>query len=298
MSGDRLEFDDGSGVGRLTGTLHDPLATPGDVLTVQPDHSIAAAPGGGSMPGAQRWIGPHTVFANLLQTVDMTGDPPDGGTFTLVYDGEETAPIAWDATKQDVAAALSALPSLSGPMMVNVSGPTFQDPASFPTDVMQVVLVNTPARPLALSIGDNSLTASSLPVADPVVGFDASFPAWYCVADLLEGDLVVDTFVAQIVTLLGTEKIGFYNSNGDFLFPGQAYIPVGMSGASTNYPDFTYNSNAPMTAQMTDATAYGQIPTLALTDADLFVQLFDRGGDDSAGEYRLYLAVATPAALS
>ena len=53
-----------------------------------------------------------------------------------------------------------------------------------------------------------------------------------------------------------------------------------------------------MSAQMTDATSYGDIPTLVLADADLFVQVKNRGGDDSAGEYRLYLAVATPAALS
>lgn len=44
---DIFEFDDNTHIQRLAGTLHDPLATPGDVLTVQGDGSIAAAAGGG-----------------------------------------------------------------------------------------------------------------------------------------------------------------------------------------------------------------------------------------------------------
>lgn len=43
-------FDDSSGVERLKGTLNAPGATVGDVLTVQADQSIAAAPGGGALP--------------------------------------------------------------------------------------------------------------------------------------------------------------------------------------------------------------------------------------------------------
>lgn len=80
MSGDTFEFDDHSGAGRLSGTLHDPHATVGQVLTVQADKSIAAAPGGGSMPGG-------LASTDFLFTEEATAgvytatfDPPDGCT--------------------------------------------------------------------------------------------------------------------------------------------------------------------------------------------------------------------------
>lgn len=50
MAGDQFEFVDESEIARLVGTLHDPGATVGDVLTVQADKSIKAAAGGGSQP--------------------------------------------------------------------------------------------------------------------------------------------------------------------------------------------------------------------------------------------------------
>jgi hypothetical protein len=48
--GDRAIFVDDSNETRLSGELAFPESTPTDVLTVQADGSIAAAPGGGSMP--------------------------------------------------------------------------------------------------------------------------------------------------------------------------------------------------------------------------------------------------------
>ncbi len=53
--GDVFNIRDESQIERLVGTINDPLATPGDVLTVQADGSVAAQPGGGgSQPGAVR----------------------------------------------------------------------------------------------------------------------------------------------------------------------------------------------------------------------------------------------------
>lgn len=45
--GDQFNLDDNNGTVRIAGTLNDPGATSGDVLTVQSDGSIAAAAGGG-----------------------------------------------------------------------------------------------------------------------------------------------------------------------------------------------------------------------------------------------------------
>ena len=53
-----------------------------------------------------------------VQTITFS-DEPDDGSFTLVFNGEETAPIAWDDVAADVEAALNALVSLSG---VTVTG--------------------------------------------------------------------------------------------------------------------------------------------------------------------------------
>ncbi len=252
---------------------------------------------GGSQAGAARWVGPHVAWGNLLQTVDMTGDPPDAGTFTLIYNGEETTPLAWNATSDDLKAALSALPSLAGIMQVScydhASPPNL---GSFPASVLSVVLTNTPARPLALTVGNNSLTAADIPVADPVVEFDAAAEAWYCIADLSEGEIVEDVFVALIESFSNDVKAGAYTAGGDFLFPVNQYIPL-----STTSPvavgDFTNLSEGPMTAQMTDAPVNaGAIPTLVLADADLFWNVKDRSSssDDSVGQYKLYVKRATP----
>jgi hypothetical protein len=55
-----------------------------------------------------------------VQTVTITGGPT-GGTFTLTFDGETTAPIAFDATAATVAAALAALPN-TAPSWGTVTG--------------------------------------------------------------------------------------------------------------------------------------------------------------------------------
>ena len=62
--GDTFNITDEGGESRLTGLIFDPGATSGDVLTVQDDGSIAAAPGGGSQPGALVRKGPFTVAHN------------------------------------------------------------------------------------------------------------------------------------------------------------------------------------------------------------------------------------------
>jgi hypothetical protein len=58
-----------------------------------------------------------------VQTVTVTGGPT-GGTFTLTFDGETTAPIDFDAVAADVQAALEGLPGVEvGEVTVTGTGP-------------------------------------------------------------------------------------------------------------------------------------------------------------------------------
>jgi len=57
-----------------------------------------------------------TPAVSEIQTVTLATAPnnvPDGGTFTLTYGGETTAPIAWDATANDIETALEALSTVN-----------------------------------------------------------------------------------------------------------------------------------------------------------------------------------------
>lgn len=66
--------------------------------------------------------GPLAGGTAEVQTVTVTGTP-DGGTLTLSYDGEVTAPIAFDAAAAAVQAALTALPNLAPGDVVVGGGP-------------------------------------------------------------------------------------------------------------------------------------------------------------------------------
>lgn len=86
----------------------------------------AAWPYAAGVPGASG--------TNEVQTVTITG-APTGGTFTLTFDGQTTAAIAYDATAAAVQSALEALTSVGTGNVLCAGGPlpgagvtvTFQD---------------------------------------------------------------------------------------------------------------------------------------------------------------------------
>ena len=55
---------------------------------------------------------PSSTAVQEVQTVTLA-TAPDGGTFTLTYRGEKTADIAWNASKEDIEAALEALSTVN-----------------------------------------------------------------------------------------------------------------------------------------------------------------------------------------
>jgi uncharacterized repeat protein (TIGR01451 family) len=86
----------------------------------------------------------HTAFRNEVQTI-TPADPPIGGTYTLTFEGQTTGPIAFNADRNAVKAAWSALSSIGtgnvrvtgdslveGPLQITFSG-AFSD-----TNVSQI----------------------------------------------------------------------------------------------------------------------------------------------------------------
>lgn len=79
--------------------------------------------------------------ANAVQTVTITGTPT-GGTFTLTYAGQTTAPIAFNASAAVVLNALVALPNIATAVNVATGGGAL--PGSAVTVTFQGELGNQP----------------------------------------------------------------------------------------------------------------------------------------------------------
>lgn len=88
--------------------------------------TIPICPNGGF--GDQLTITCNTP-ANEVQTLTVTGTPT-GGTFTLTFQGQTTAPIDFDATAAEVATALVALPNVDSGEVTGGGGPLPDDPVT------------------------------------------------------------------------------------------------------------------------------------------------------------------------
>ncbi len=73
-----------------------------------PVHALAP---GSETPRILGSVAPHTEPVSELQRITLGGSPT-GGTFTLSFKGQTTAPLPFDATRGQVLAALEALPSI------------------------------------------------------------------------------------------------------------------------------------------------------------------------------------------
>lgn len=85
---------------------------------------------------------------------------PTGGTYTLSYNGNATAPIAFNATDTDIQTALRLLPDLASVTVFNL--------------LVTFIGVYPPA--LSLIVGANSLQASGTPVSILITETDLSLP--------------------------------------------------------------------------------------------------------------------------
>lgn len=129
----------------------------GTIATVIPDGGMTASVAGN--PAAQfqnTAAGVIGAGTNCVQTITFSATPASG-QWTLVYNGNQTSLLNFNASGVTVAAALNALSGLSG---VTVTGPT--------TNVYTVTFAGASgAQPQpTLSVGTNTvLTAGSAPVA-------------------------------------------------------------------------------------------------------------------------------------
>jgi hypothetical protein len=94
--------------------MSDAVSREGNLLRTKTGAIVVADAG---YPGT----GPEDIGTSEVQTVTITGDPT-GGDFTLIYDGEETTPIAFDAAATAVQSALNALSNLDGVAVTGDAG--------------------------------------------------------------------------------------------------------------------------------------------------------------------------------
>lgn len=98
---------------------------------------------------------------NAIQTLTMTGGPA-GGTFTLTYNGQTTAPIAYNASAAVVQAALVLLPNIGAGNVVCAGGALPSTPV---TCQFEVLLGNQPIT--LMSANYTALTGGTTPALTP-----------------------------------------------------------------------------------------------------------------------------------
>lgn len=120
-----LEYEEGteiiqkSGSGRVCLTYRAPdtlkRGTISDFSVCSPDPNVLEFMIGGEVISTG-------AATSEVQTVTITGTPT-GGTFTLTFDGETTAPIAYNAAAAAVDTALEALPNIEAGEVAVTGGP-------------------------------------------------------------------------------------------------------------------------------------------------------------------------------
>lgn len=124
------------------------------ILNAQESYEVEREFWGGALNGANAHLAQADV--NEVQTLTITAT---GGTYTLTYDGQTTAAIAWDANAAAIDAALEALSNIgAGDVTVAGAGPytiTFTG-ALAQTDVSQLTVDAT-----SLTGGTATLTTTT-----------------------------------------------------------------------------------------------------------------------------------------
>ncbi len=113
---------------------------------------------------------PYAAVTNEVQSVTVTGSPT-GGTFTLTWNGQTTAAIAYNATAATVQAALVALPNINpgdvtvtgnagGPYSVTFAGQYLGDNVAQMTATASLTGGSTPGVTVATTTAGGTATAS------------------------------------------------------------------------------------------------------------------------------------------
>lgn len=141
-----------------------------------------------------------------VQTITI-GGTPTGGTFTLTFDGHETAPITWSATNNtllaNIDAALGALPNIGSASYVTTADATLSSGIGTLT-VTFVSALGKQAQPL-MTANAALLTGSSptVGVTETTPGVTASgygAPKGAQLTDTTNGKLYINTGTAAAPT--------------------------------------------------------------------------------------------------
>lgn len=150
-------------------------------------------------------------YTTEVQTITMTGTPT-GGTFTLAFGSVQTAPIPYNATATQIAAALTALPGIGAAGVTTTGG-------AFPTTAIVVTfaganassaqpLITAPASGSALTGG----TSPAVTVVRTTTGFGLYDPvgSWTELGSTKGGTMIdrnnteTQLDVDQILTTIAT----------------------------------------------------------------------------------------------
>jgi hypothetical protein len=129
-----------------------------EVWTIHADSALPAITNMVAIDGYSQKVITGSQGVNAVQTITLVGIP-DSGTFTLTFDAETTTPLPFNATADQVSAALQALPKI-GPNNVTVTPDQNNSPIN--TGNLTVTFVNglgnTAVEPIT---GDSSGLNSS-----------------------------------------------------------------------------------------------------------------------------------------
>lgn len=98
------------------------LGTPGTLIEKGKKASVVGNPSAIFVTDSDVTIGNPIA---QVQRLSFYFNPPASGTFTITFDGQETAPIAWNATAGTIQTAMRALSNISDDLTVSGSIATF-----------------------------------------------------------------------------------------------------------------------------------------------------------------------------
>lgn len=160
------------------------------------DATTKVVPSGLALAKVGGYLAPFAGVAEV-QTVTITGSPT-GGTFTLTYDGETTAAMAYDASAADVQSALEALSNIDG-VTVTGTGPyvvTFAGNANVPQMTATASLSggSTPSVTVTTTTGggagDSGVLAGFLAYAIPLLRSDGTLDSYVNTAYIVDAVII------------------------------------------------------------------------------------------------------------
>lgn len=181
----------------------------GDIEVTGEDAVTFSVQGAYTVSGNNWGVGPYNVLlsppaVNEVQRVTITGTPT-GGTFTLTYAGQTTAPIAYNAAAAAVQSALEALSNIAPGDVTATGGPL---PGSFVTLTFGGSLAGQDVAAITATGSLTGGTAPAVSITTPTGG-SAGTPSALPVP--LEPDqpmLIIETGVAPPPALCGCTTMG------------------------------------------------------------------------------------------